>query len=158
MLKLENVKIHVIDALSIYKNVQEGVDVYTSEELEKAFIMANNNSSNDASLKEKHVYFILGISDFKKSISKYEKNFKVLFYDSDKYKLIQVEDWYRDNINNTFGIWLGEGIDTQVSLGVMSLTMEDKKTVFPCIGYPIYQGNHMVIKYVVDGVDKKDEE
>lgn len=172
MLKLENVKIHVIDALSIYKNVQEGVDVYTSEELEKAFIMANNNSSNDASLKEKHVYFILGISDFKKSISKYEKNFKVLFSqvskcknntflyfdDSDKYKLIQVEDWYRDNINNTFGIWLGEGIDTQVSLGVMSLTMEDKKTVFPCIGYPIYQGNHMVIKYVVDGVDKKDEE
>ena len=107
-----------------------------------------------------------------KRYSKYEKNFKVLFSqvskcknntflyfdDSDKYKIIQVEDWYRDNINNTFGIWLGEGIDTQVSLGVMSLTMEDKKTVFPCIGYPIYQGNHMVIKYVVDGVDKKDEE
>ena len=40
----------------------------------------------------------------------------------------------------------------------MSLSLEEKKVSFPCIGYPIYQGNHMIIKYVVDGVDKKDEQ
>ncbi len=69
-----------------------------------------------------------------------------------------MEDWYKTSINNTYGIWLGEDVGTQIALGVMSLSIEDKQTLFPCIGYPIYQGRHMTIKYVVDGVDREDEE
>ena len=170
MLKLSNVKVHIIDALHIYRGEYKGVDLYT-DNLEDAFVMAYKNAGNDSSLKEKHVYFILGISEFKKKVAKYNKKFEILFSqvskcknntflffdDSDNYKLIQVEDWFRENINNTFGIWLGEDIGVQVALGVMSLSIDDRKNLFPCIGYPIYQGNHMVIKYVVDGVDKKDE-
>lgn len=139
--------------------------------MEEAFVTAYKNAMNDSKLKEKHVYFILGVSEFKKKVAKYNKNFEALFTqvskcknniflyfdDSDSYKHIQVENWFRNNINNTFGIWLGESIDVQVALGVMSLSLEDRKTLFPCIGYPIYSGNHMIIKYVVDGVDKKDE-
>ncbi len=170
MLKINNVKIHVIDALSIYRGNYEGIDLY-SNNLEKAFLMAYQNVVNDSKLSEKHIYFILGISEFKKKMVKYTKEFESLFIqvskcennsflffdDSDSYKEIQLESWYRDNINNTFGIWLGEDIGVQVALGVMSLSVEDRQNVFPCIGYPVYQGNHMVIKYVVDGVDKKDE-
>ena len=168
---LKGVKVHIIDALSIYRGNYEGVDLYNSDRLEEAFVMAYKNAGNDANLKEKHVYFILGVSEFKKKVVKYEKNFEMLFAqvfkcsnntflyfdDSDGYKTIQVDDWFRDNINNTFGIWLGEDIGVQVALGVMSLSVKDRQEVFPCIGYPIYQGNHMVVKYVVDGVDKKDE-
>ncbi|MBR2858026.1 hypothetical protein IKE96_02400, partial [bacterium] len=138
---------------------------------ERAFVNAYNNVVNDGKLKESHVYFILGISEFKNKVKKYNKNFELLFSqvskcknntflyfdDADSYKKIQIEDWFRDNINNTFGIWLGEDINVQVALGVMSLSFDDYNKIFPCIGYPIYQGNHMVIKYVVDGVDKKDE-
>ena len=76
--------------------------------------------------------------------------------DSEGYKKIQLESWYRDNINNTYGIWLGEDIGIQTALGVMSLTLEDKQNVFPCIGYPIYKGKHMTMKYVVDGVDQNE--
>ena len=36
--------------------------------------------------------------------------------------------------------------------------MDDKQIMFPYIGYPVYQGNYMIVKYVVDGVDRKDEE
>ena len=36
--------------------------------------------------------------------------------------------------------------------------IEDKKEIFPCISFPIYQGYHMILKYVVDGVEKQDEE
>ena len=171
MLTLKDVKVHVIDALRIYRGTYKNVDLY-NEDLEKAFVMAYKNATNDSKLNEKHVYFILGISEFKKKVAKYNKNFELLFAqvskcenntflyfdDSDAYMEIQLEDWYRDNINNTFGIWLGEDIGVQVALGVMSLSIEDRQTVFPCIGFPIYQGNHMVVKYVVDGVDKKDEE
>ena len=168
---LKDVVVHVIDALSIYRGNYENIKLYT-DNLEEAFVTAYKNSCDDAKLNEKHVYFILGVSEFKKRLTKYSKNFEVLFAqaskcknntflyfdDSDSYKTIQVEDWFRDNINNTFGIWLGEDIGIQVALGVMSLSVDDRKNTFPCIGYPIYQGNHMVIKYVVDGVDKKDEQ
>ena len=170
MLELKDVKIHIIDALSIYRGNYNNVDLYV-DNLEQGFVNAYNNVLKDKELKEKHVYFILGVADFKKKVAKYNKNFELLFTqtskcknntfifldDSNNYKMLQVESWYRDNINNTFGIWLGEDIGIQIALGVMSLSKEDKDNVFPCIGYPIYQGNHMVVKYVVDGVDKKDE-
>jgi S-DNA-T family DNA segregation ATPase FtsK/SpoIIIE len=172
MTSLDNVKVHVIDAMNIYRGNYEDVDLYTTD-LEKAFVNAYKNVQNDKNLEEKHVYFIIGISEFKKKVSdKYNKNFEALFAqvpncknntflyfdDSDDYKQIQVENWFRGHINNTFGIWLGEDIGLQVALGVMSLSMEDRNTVFPCIGFPIYQGKHMIIKYVVDGVDKTDEQ
>ena len=143
-----------------------------SDNLEDAFISAYKNVQNDENQKIKHVYICLGIYEFKRQCSaKYKQYFEALFKevskcknntflffdDSDKYKQIQVEPWYKDNINNTFGIWLGEDIGLQVALGVMSLSMEDRQNLFPCIGYPIYQGKHMVIKYVIDGVDREDE-
>ena len=171
MLELKGVKIHVIDALNIYRGKYDNIDLYTTN-LEKAFINAYENVEKDKELDEKHVYLIIGIAEFRKKIAaKYGKNFEMLFSqvshcknntfiyfdDSDNYKQVQVENWFRSNINNTFGIWLGEDIGLQVALGVMSLSMEDRQNVFTCIGYPIYQGKHMVIKYVVDGVDKTDE-
>lgn len=170
ILSLKGVKVHVIDALSIYRGQYKGVDLYTYK-LEETFVMAYKNAGVDVSLKEKHVYFILGVSEFKNKVKKYNKNFEVLFTqvskcknntflffdDSNAYKLIKVEDWFRNNISNTIGIWLGEDINVQVALGVMSLSPQDSNINFPCIGYPIYQGNHMIIKYIVDGVDKKDE-
>ena len=172
MLSLSNVKVHVIDALNIYRGNYKNIDLY-QDNMEEAFVKTYKNVQADSSLKDQHVYFILGISEFKEKVAKkYNKNFELLFTnvskcknntflyfdDSNSYKKIQVEDWFRDYINNTYGIWLGEDIGTQVSLGVMSLSMADRDTIFPCIGYPIYQGRHMVIKYVVDGVDKKDEQ
>ncbi len=171
MTSLKDVKVHIIDALNIYRGNYQNVDLYT-EDLEKAFVNTYKNVQDDKNLKEKHVYFIIGISEFKKKVStKYGKNFEALFSqvsncknntflyfdDSDNYKQIQIDNWFRGHINNTFGIWLGEDIGLQVALGVMSLSLEDKNTLFPCIGFPIYQGKHMIIKYVVDGVDRKDE-
>ena len=171
MISLKDVKVHVIDAMSIYRGNYDGVEVF-SDNLEDAFISAYKNVKNDENQKIKHVYICLGIYEFKRQCSaKYKQYFEALFKevskcknntflffdDSDKYKQIQVEPWYKDNINNTFGIWLGEDIGLQVALGVMSLSMEDRQNLFPCIGYPIYQGKHMVIKYVIDGVDREDE-
>lgn len=170
MLSLKNVKVHIIDALSIYRGNYEGVQLY--DDLETAFVTAYKNVQKDRSLKETNIYLCLGISEFRKKVSgKYKEYFNALFGvvskcknntflffdDSSGYKQIQVENWYRDNINNTFGIWLGEEVGVQVALGVMTLSLEDKQTLFPCIGYPIYQGQHMTIKYVVDGVDKENE-
>lgn len=169
MTSLKNVNVFVIDALSIYRG---NYKVTLFNDLEQAFVTMYNNVSKDGKTSSKNVYICLGISEFKNKVSsKYKNHFEALFKqvskcknntflfldDSDSYKKIQVENWFRDNINNTFGIWLGEGIGSQVALGVMSLSLDDKQNVFPCIGFPIYQGQHMTVKYVVDGVDKTDE-
>ena len=172
MISLPKVQVHIIDVLSIYRGEYSNVDLYT-DDFEKAFTMMYNNVSKDASSDVTHVYYILGAAEFKskvemkygkylpilfKGVQESKNNVCIFFDDSDSYKLLQVEDWYRESINNTFGIWLGEGIDVQVTLGVMSLGVEDRQIMFPCIGYPIYQGKHMIVKYMVDGVDRKDEQ
>jgi len=171
MLMLKNIKIHVIDALSIYRGNYEGIKLY-QDNMESAFVTAYKNVQNDEILTQQNVYIFLGISELKERVSnKYKQHFEALFReanncknntfllfdDSENYKKIQVEEWYRNSINNTFGIWLGEDVGTQVTLGIMSLSLEDKQNVFPCIGYPVYKGNHMIVKYVVDGVDTQNE-
>jgi len=168
---IKNVKLHILDAQSIYRGNYENIDLY-QDDFERVFLNMYQNVQNDNKLEEKHVYFILGVAEFKQKVSKYNKYFELLFKsvkncknniflyfdDTEGYKKIQTDSWFRDNINNTYGIWLGDSIAEQVALGVMSLTNEDKKNIFPCIGYPIYSGRHMVIKYVVDGVDDKNEQ
>lgn len=172
MLLIENVNVIIVDALNIYRGKYDNVTLY-NDNLDEAFENIYYNVQNDQSSTKTNVYFCLGINEFKNNISsKYSEYFEELFKgvskcsnntflffdDSNNYKQLQLEKWYNENVNNTFGIWLGEDIGVQVALGVMSLTIEDKQNIFPCIGYPIYQGKHMTIKYVVDGVDKEDEE
>lgn len=172
MLLIENVNVIIVDALNIYRGKYDNVTLY-NDNLDEAFENIYYNVQNDQTSTKTNVYFCLGINEFKNNISsKYSEYFEELFKgvskchnntflffdDSNNYKQLQLEKWYNENVNNTFGIWLGEDIGVQVALGVMSLTIEDKQNIFPCIGYPIYQGKHMTIKYVVDGVDKEDEE
>ncbi|MDO4996335.1 MAG: type VII secretion protein EssC [Bacilli bacterium] len=172
MLTIPNVKVNVVDALSIYRGEYDNVNVY-NENLEQGFVRMYNSVIDDSKATDTNVFFVIGVKEFKDEVKgKYGDKFESLFGkakdcknnifvfldDSDSYKSLQVEDWYRKNINNTFGIWLGEDISIQVALGVTSLSIEDKQVMFPFIGYPVYQGNYMIMKYVVDGVDRKDEE
>ncbi|MBR6948690.1 MAG: type VII secretion protein EssC [Bacilli bacterium] len=171
MLTIPKTKVHIIDALSIYRGNYKNIELY-NDKYESAFVKMYNNVIDDSKLDQTNVFIVLGIKEFISKVSdKYGDKFEYLFEkvkkcqkntfifldDSESYKSLQVEDWFRKNINNTYGIWLGEDISVQVALGVTSLSMEDKQIMFPCIGYPVYQGNYMIIKYVVDGVDRKDE-
>lgn len=172
MITLKNIKIHIIDLMGIYREKYEGV-INHKDDVEKGFIEAYNNVQHDQEQKETNVYFFLGISEIREKLKdKYEQYFETLFSvvnkcknntfifldNAEGYKKLQVENWYKNNITNTYGIWLGEDVGVQVALGIMSLSIEDKRNTFPCIGYPVYKGNHMIIKYVVDGVERKDEE
>lgn len=172
MLTLEKVNINIIDTLSIYRANYKNITLY-NDNFESAFVKMFNSVIEDKKQTDTNIFFILGIKEFKEKVkNKYGDKFEYLFTnakncknnififldDSESFKSLQVEDWYRKNINNTFGIWLGEDIAIQIALGVTSLSMEDKNIMFPCIGYPIYQGNYMIVKYIVDGVDRKDEQ
>lgn len=169
MSKIKDTKIKVIDLKGIYKSIYPNTTVYN-----KDFDSAILNIYQEIRTQKdyKGIYVFVGIGEILNKVTKanyiyIEEIFKtinktediiIIADDYEKIKNIQTEEWYSKNIDNTYGIWLGEGIGTQTAISVMSLSIEDKKEIFPCISFPIYQGYHMIVKYVVDGVEKQDEE
>ena len=169
---LKNVKVKIIDALGIYKGNYNGVELF-DKDFENVILNIYNDIQKEKNSIDNVVYMMFGLKELKMKVSK--ENFALLekvFLDSKQYvnsifiladdyssmKDISVDNWYRNSVDNTFGIWLGDEVGTQMLISVMSLSIEDKKIAFPCIGYPIYKGNHMIIKYAVDGVEKENEE
>lgn len=171
-LMLQNVKVKVIDTLGVYKGNYQNVDVYNSN-FDQVIGSLHNELAVEKNNAATTVYLMIGIKDLKSKLTadnvtlfetifnnakSYEKSKFIFADDYASIKDLSVDNWYRNNVDNTFGIWLGEEVGTQMAISVMSLSMDDKKIMFPCIGYPIYKGNHMIVKYAVDGVEREDEE
>ena len=65
------------------------------------------------------------------------------------YKRIQTEVWYQSKVDNSYGIWLGEDVGTQLAINFNNLTLEEKRLYFPYIGYAVKDGKHKIIKYMI---------
>lgn len=167
MARLKNVKIKIIDLLGIYKATYPNTVTYN-----KDFDSAILSMYKDMKEQTNNVYIIIGMGEILNKTTTQNKpylehifnninktNHTIIMVDNyEKIKNIQTEEWYNNNVDNTYGIWLGEGVGTQTAISIMSLTLEDKKEIFPCISFPIYKGTHMIVKYVVDGVEKENEQ
>lgn len=106
---------------------------------------------------------ILGIDAFKNSLSN-ENQLKIeeffnqakalgiinfIIVDSiDKIKKLEIDSWYRNNVNNSNGIWLGSGIDDQFSLKINKRIPEMKEEVPDNFGFVIKNGKVKYIKIV----------
>ncbi len=167
-----NVYINVIDALNIYKGNYEGVEVFTGN-FDNVIASMYKVLQNEKNTNYKTIYIMIGVSVLKDKLSQdYKSIYEQIFMDVNKYensififaddnaslKKIQVDEWYRNNVDNSYGIWLGDGAGDQMAISIATLSFEEKKIAFPFIGYPIFKGNHMIIKYVIDGMDGKNDE
>ena len=66
----------------------------------------------------------------------------------DKIKKIELESWYKNCVNNTNGIWIGNGINDQFSLKI-SQKVEEMKEVTPLgFCFVINRGKAIFVKYV----------
>ncbi len=168
----ENVSVNVIDALNIYKANYDGVGVFTGN-FDNVIGQIFNILQTEKKADYKTVYIMIGVSVLKDKLSQdYKEVYEKIFTDVNKYensififaddnaslKKIQVDEWYRNNVDNSYGIWLGDGAGDQMAISIATLSFEDKKVAFPFIAYPIFKGNHMIIKYVIDGMDGKNNE
>ena len=155
-----NVYINVIDALNIYKGNYEGVEVFTGN-FDNVIASMYKVLQNEKNTNYKTIYIMIGVSVLKDKLSqdnKYENSIFIFADDNASLKKIQVDEWYRNNVDNSYGIWLGDGAGDQMAISIATLSFEEKKIAFPFIGYPIFKGNHMIIKYVIDGMDGKNDE
>lgn len=68
-------------------------------------------------------------------------NFSLIFIDSaTNIKKLEFEDFYRNNVNNNRGIWIGNGITEQMILKCGRMPREYRETINNKIGFVIENG------------------
>ncbi len=161
--QLEDTKIRIIDVLKIYNNAQ-GVDVFNND-FDTLIKQIKIEAIKDGTRKKMNVFVIIGLGAFKNNVTEktknifngvfeklneYKKNKFIIFDDYNSYKSLEVENWFRLNITNNNGIWLGDNSASQVAIRMPNLTIEERKIMFPQIGYVVKDSSHTIIRYIVD--------
>lgn len=160
----------VVDFLRIFNTNIDGVSCYKND-FDKIMIAINNQIENDANSNNKNIYIMVGIGTFTSKVSpnikpilnnifnkvSTLKNNMFLFVDDySSYKNMQLEPWYSTQVNNTSGIWLGDGIGSQIAINVTNIDAETRKKNFAYMGFAITKGKLTTIKCVVD-VEEQNE-
>ncbi len=146
-----------------FDNVFESLTNYI-EEKRKLFV-DNNHNPNIFEDDAKITCIIIGIDAFKNKL-KFENSSKFgslfenskdlslinyIFIDSqDKIKKIEYDSWYKTVVNNTQGIWIGNGISDQFSLKINSVTKELRQEIPDNFCYVVKKGKAELVKYVED--------
>jgi hypothetical protein len=88
----------------------------------------------------------------------YSRYLNSLIDEYNTYKTIEIDPWHRAAIDKSTGIWIGDGAGTQISIKINNMSLDEKKVIFPYIGYTVYKGKHTLIKYMIDKEEKQNEE
>lgn len=139
----------------IADEVQKANEVYVSNNYDKNAIASIPTTVIVISGLDK---FISKLSeDNKKLIGKMfeagkelEKYCFLLVDSVDKFKKYEYEDWYRANVNNTRGIWVGDGIANQFSIKLTKTTKDLYEEIGNKFGYVVERGNPVLIKLLED--------
>lgn len=150
-------------------------DVFTKirgeiEEANKAFIDNNYDKNAIASIPTTVIVisgldkFVTKLSDDNKKLignmfeaGKELDKYCFLLVDSiDKFKKYEYEDWYRASINNTRGIWVGDGIANQFSIKLAKTTKDLYDEIGNKFGYLVERGTPALIK-LLEEVEKGEE-
>jgi len=131
-------------------------------------IMQNNIDTEN----EKNLYIINGIGSYKTKLNPDEKkllednltkitssknNYLIFIEEYTTYKSIEIEPWFRNSIDKLNGIWLGDGISSQLSIKI-NMSLDEKRIMFPYIAYCFTKGKHMIFKHMIDKEEQEDEE
>ena len=161
--QIPNSTTRLIDVLKIYKNVQ-GIDVY-DKDFDTVIKQIKLEILDDNNLKRTNIFIIIGLGAFKNNVptktqkhfndvfeglKNYKRNKFIIFDDYNSYKSLETENWYRANINNGSGIWLGENAGNQYSIKMPNLSLDEKKISFTEIGYAVKNNKHTIMRYIVD--------
>lgn len=90
-------------------------------------------------------------SEFKSLFDKVEyldfMNF--IFIDTiDKVKTYELESWYKTNVNNKYGVWVGSGINEQFSLKVTERNKDLREDIEDEFGFVVKRGKVELTKFI----------
>ncbi len=124
-----------------------------------------NNNDNEEILNDfsKTTYLIFGIANFfskiseehKKSITNVLLNNKeidvdhfVIIENAEKLKSFTYDDWYKNSIDSSQGIWLGNGISDQYVIKLGTAPRELREEIPDNFGYIVKNGKASLVKLV----------
>lgn len=168
-------KVVVIDAAKMFNSsdisenyVNNNFDaisdiIISSYQKQKEVYEASNYDQNSLKDFDKTTYLIFGIStffsrvsedkksDLQKSISSSKEygvdNF-VIIDSSDKLKEFAYDDWYKEGVDDSQGIWLGNGVSDQYTIKLLSTPRELREEIEEGFGYVIKNGKATLVKFV----------
>lgn len=163
----KDVRIKIIDVIEYFKSIYSGVFYYLDnfDEVLKLIyeeLQGENNNEHNT------IYIITGIGKLKEklnengkvyytkifdNLNKYQKSRFIFIDNYDNYRNIQIEEWYRTHVDNTYGIWLGEDVSTQSIINIKNIDLNDKRLNFSYMAFAVYKGRYMILKYVTEGVN-----
>ena len=133
--------------------------------VQETFQNANFDKNSIANIPTT-VIFISGLDKFMTKLSPENKKlfgkmfelgkeldkYAFLLADSvDKFKKVEYDDWYRGTVNNTRGIWIGDGIANQFSIKLTKTTKDLYDEIGNRFGYVVERGMPTLIKLLEDG-------
>ena len=161
--KIQNINIKVVDfvnALDI-----ENIKVNNSD-YNKVIIDINNEIANEKNSDKYNYYIFVGIGEYESEISEqikpiaerifsnaknYEKTYFIFIDNYSSYRKLQLVNWYKTQVSNNDGIWLGPNVANQMAFKVPNLPIEIRNLNMPYLGFVIEKGSPVIIKYIVDG-------
>lgn len=170
--KIENLKINVFDIKSILEDVKDKVTTYSNNNYLTTIQTLQEIANTDADT-EPNMIIITGIGEYKTKLKDDEKKlmtellskinnckntYITLIDEYSSYKTIEIDPWYRNAIDKTTGIWLGDGAGIQISIKINNMSLDEKKIIFPYMAYAVSKGKHTLIKYMIDKEELTNEE
>ena len=130
---------------------------------QKEVYEANNFDESSLSKFEKSCYVLFGISTFlsrissdKKdeftnaiaSIKEYGVDTAIIVDSPDKLKAYVYDSWYKENVDDSQGVWIGNGISDQYTLKLLSTPRELREEIPEGFGYIINNGKATLVKLI----------
>ena len=161
---IPNTNIMIVDFVNAVDRSFDKVKVF-KESFDEVLIAIAKQLKADKEAKTKNFYIFVapGAMKFKlrdetkqivnemfSNANALENNFFIFADDYDDIKNLKVEEWYRTNVNTSNGIWMGDGVGSQMAINITNLTLEDRKLNYPCMAFMVNNGRKKNIKYIID--------
>ena len=162
--KLENVDIHILDADKSIANKKNNLQSAYTDFVEEVNKRVKERKGNRV------LQIIIGIDKFLSSTEIDEFEFSETLKtaeESEMYNFIVIENpnrlksheyegWYKNYITGEDGIWVGNGIDDQFLINIISDRMQLINNCGRSFGYLIEEGNAVLMKLI--GMKEKGDE
>ncbi len=166
----ENFNINLEECQYVNSRFNETFDSFVNFlQNEKKVFEENNHDKKVFQGKKKFCFVIIGVDSFKNKLNDENKTkfgtlftlgkdlgiVYFLFVDTiDKLKKIEFESWYKSEVNNNYGIYVGNGMNDQFVIKVSQKLEDMKKEVPDGFGFVVKRGRVQYLKFL----EKFDEE
>ena len=167
---IPNTRIRAIDLINKFDKSKISIDCYTNNFIELIKALINEINKMDQT-NNKCIYFINGITKLKQiletenglfelflnTINNSKNSQLIIADDYESYKTAQLDPKYRPILSSNRGIWLGEGINTQILIKMPNTNSDIINSNIADKAFIIDQDEVVLIKKVVQEKDDNNE-